>query len=187
MSFSETLIQRINILLQLKKPVIIAIDGRCASGKTTLANELCESLDAAVVHMDDFFLRPQQRTEKRLAEPGGNFDRERFTEEVLLPLTNGKAPVYRPYSCRKQALGDAVALPTKDIYIIEGSYSCHPLLKDFYDLRIFVTTDYKTQLRRIEKRNPNSLNDFINKWIPYEERYFEAFGVQEYCDLVNPT
>ena len=35
---------------------VIAIDGRCASGKTTLARELAERLGAGVIHMDDFFL-----------------------------------------------------------------------------------------------------------------------------------
>ena len=40
--------------------------------------------------MDDFFLRPEQRTEERLKEVGGNVDRERFLEEVARPLTNKK-------------------------------------------------------------------------------------------------
>ena len=32
--------------------------------------------------MDDYFLQPYQRTEERLAEPGGNVDYERFKEEI---------------------------------------------------------------------------------------------------------
>ena len=40
--------------MQPQKPYILAIDGRCASGKTTLANELSQSLSCNVVHMDDF-------------------------------------------------------------------------------------------------------------------------------------
>ena len=41
-------------------PFIVAIDGRCASGKTTVSKALSEALKATVVHMDDFFLRPHQ-------------------------------------------------------------------------------------------------------------------------------
>ena len=54
--------------------VVVAIDGRCGSGKTTLAAALQKEFSCAVFHMDDFFLRPEQRTEERLAQPGGNAD-----------------------------------------------------------------------------------------------------------------
>ena len=59
-------------------PYIVAIDGRCASGKSTLAAYLKSALACSVIHMDHFFLQPHQRTEKRLREPGGNVDYERF-------------------------------------------------------------------------------------------------------------
>ena len=41
-----------------KERVLLAIDGRCASGKTTLANQLQNILGCEVIHMDSFFLRP---------------------------------------------------------------------------------------------------------------------------------
>ena len=48
------------------KPLLVAIDGRCASGKSTLAKDLQKQLDCNVIHMDDFYLQPHQRTTKRL-------------------------------------------------------------------------------------------------------------------------
>ena len=62
---------------------IIAIDGRCASGKTTFTQKLANYLNAEVIHMDDFFLRNELKTKERLSEVGGNIDYERFTSEVL--------------------------------------------------------------------------------------------------------
>ena len=62
-------------------PLVVAIDGRCGSGKTTVAALLAQRLDCTVLHADDFFLRPEQRTPQRMAQPGGNFDRERFFTE----------------------------------------------------------------------------------------------------------
>ena len=50
-----------------KDPMMIAIDGRCAAGKTTLADRLKEEFDCSVIHMDHFFLQPKQRTKQRLA------------------------------------------------------------------------------------------------------------------------
>ena len=71
-------------------PLVVAIDGRCASGKSTLAAKLQQGLHCPVFSLDDFFLRPQQRTPQRLAQPGGNVDYERFRQEVLLPWREGK-------------------------------------------------------------------------------------------------
>ena len=68
----EILKNRIDELLEQKQQVIIAIDGKCTSGKTTLARQLAESYDCNVFHMDEFFLRPEQRVPERFAEVGGN-------------------------------------------------------------------------------------------------------------------
>ena len=78
--------QQIDRLLALESQVIVAIDGNCTAGKTTLANQLAEIYDCNIFHMDDFFRRPEQRTVERFAEIGGNVDYERFNKEVLLPL-----------------------------------------------------------------------------------------------------
>lgn len=63
--------QKIVQMLSEKEHVFVAIDGRCAAGKTTLAQALNKRYGYPVVHMDDFFLSPSQRTEERLARPGG--------------------------------------------------------------------------------------------------------------------
>ena len=68
---------------------VIAIDGRAASGKTTLAAALAAETGGTVVHMDDFFLPAELRTPQRLAAPGGNVHAERFAEEVLPFLRQG--------------------------------------------------------------------------------------------------
>ena len=52
-------------------PVRLAIEGGSASGKTTLGKILAERYDCTVFHMDDFFLRAEQRTAARFAEPAG--------------------------------------------------------------------------------------------------------------------
>ena len=102
------------------KPLIIAIDGRCASGKTTLAQAISEQLDCNVIHMDDFFLRPEQRTPERLSTPGENIDHERFLEEVLIPLSKGLPIKYRPFECHKMDLGNEICLAPKKINIMAG-------------------------------------------------------------------
>ena len=50
--------------------ILIAIDGNCAAGKTTLAARLQKDLGGNVFHMDDYYLQSRQRTENRLKETG---------------------------------------------------------------------------------------------------------------------
>lgn len=163
---------------------IVAIEGRCASGKSSLAAHIKERLGLPVVHMDHFFLRPEQRSEARYAQPGGNIDHERFLKEVLMPLKEGKTPSYRPYSCQTGELGEPITLEPSPVVIVEGSYSCHPALWDHYHRRVFLTVEPEEQLRRIEKREGRSrLKAFRERWIPLEERYFSAYKVEDRCDF----
>ena len=166
-------------------PVVVAIDGRCGAGKTTIAKKLETKFGCNVIHVDDFFLTPEKRTSERLAIPGGNADVERILSEVILPLKSEKPFSYRPYDCHAQSFGEPVNIIPHKLTVIEGSYSCHPELWDYYDMRVFVDIDSKTQLERIRKRNgTDAVKVFEERWIPLEEQYFDAFSIKERCDVV---
>lgn len=119
-------------------PVRLAIEGGSASGKTMLGKILAERYDCTVFHMDDFFLRAEQRTAARFAEPGGNVDRERFLAEVLLPLWRGEKVFYRRFDCASMQLQSAVETAPKKLVVAEGAYSMHPDLAPYYDLSVFL-------------------------------------------------
>lgn len=165
--------------------VTVAIEGGSASGKTTLAALLSKIYDCNVFHMDDFFLRPEQRTAERLAEPGGNVDRERFAEEVLRPLTGGQEIPYRRYDCQTQQVLPAVTIAPKAMNIVEGAYSIHPALAGSYDLSAFLRISPALQRSRIQKRNtPEMAERFFDLWIPLEQCYFEKTDAVARCDLI---
>lgn len=185
---TASIVNKIRCLQTEKTRIIAAIDGRCASGKTTLAEHLSREIDCNVFHMDDFFLRPEQRTERRLNELGGNVDYERFINEVLEPVFQGRNFSYRPYSCKTGELAAPVKVEDKSVNIVEGAYSCHPAMLERYDLRIFLSADYHTQLERIRARNgEEALEIFKSKWIPLEERYFNGLDIAGKCDIYIST
>ena len=175
--------EHIDSLLAQKNFVIIAIDGNCTAGKTTLAAKLAELYDCNVFHMDDFFLRPEQRTPERFAQTGGNVDYERFTEEVLIPLQSGKTFSYRPFDCGTFTLSSPVHVAPKKLNIIEGTYSHHPYFKDPYDFKIFMTISPEIQHQRILQRPPFLHNRFFQEWIPMEQQYFQGFEIPKNSDL----
>lgn len=180
----ERIVEEVEKAAAGKRRAIVAIDGRCAAGKSTLAARLRERFGCPVVHMDHFFLRPEQRTAERYAEPGGNVDRERLADEVLRPLREGGPVVYRPFDCHSQRLTEPVQIPDAPVVIVEGSYSCHPELIGYYDLKLFLSVPPDEQLRRvIAREGPETAQIFREKWIPLEERYFAAFDIEGRCEL----
>ena len=180
----ELLKTRIDLLLSQNETVLVSIDGSCTSGKTTVAGLLAEEYDCNVFHMDDFFLRPEQRTPERFAETGGNVDYERFREEVLLPLVSGTPFSYRPFDCSTFTLAAPIAVIPKKLNIIEGTYSQHPYFGQPYDLKVFLTVTPEVRRERILQR-PAFLHDrFFKQWIPMEQQYFEGFRIGETADLI---
>lgn len=172
----EEIKNRIDELLARKDRVLVAIDGKCTSGKTTLAARLAEVYDCNVFHMDDFFLRPEQRTQERFAQVGGNVDYERFYREVLEPLKAGGVFSYRPFDCRTLTLGAPVAVLPKRLNIIEGTYSHHPYFAEPYDLKLLLTVSEETQRQRILQRPAFLHKRFFEEWIPMENRYFDSLA-----------
>lgn len=162
----------------------VAIDGGSASGKTTLAQILSQVYECTVFHMDDFFLRPEQRTPERFAEIGGNVDRERFLSEVLIPMKNGETVCYRKFDCETFSLSQPTCVIPKPMTVIEGAYSMHFELSHYYDLTVFLDVSPDVQRERIKKRNSEKMAErFFTEWIPLERAYFEGMRVKERCDV----
>ena len=173
----------INDLLRTGRQIVIAIDGNCTAGKSTLTSVLEKEYDCNVFHMDDFFLRPEQRTPQRYAEPGGNVDYERFREEVILPLKTGNAFSYRPFSCKTFSLSDAVEVTPKALNIVEGTYCLHPYFGDVYDWKLFLSIDPQVQRERVYLRPQHVQERFFTDWIPMEKLYFDFFQIPEQADI----
>ena len=184
----EKLIEKIKEIISSNGRITVAIDGCCASGKTTLANSLAEQIYAQVIHMDDFFLPVHMRTEQRLSQAGGNVHYERFCGEVVNGIKSSKSFEYGVYSCSEGHIKNYRTIDPQKSIIIEGSYSLHPEIPDVYDLKIFLETDRVTQLERIRKRNGDAaLGAFATTWIPFENRYFEECKIKDKCDIKLST
>jgi len=175
-------------LYKRSAPGIVAIDGMCGSGKSYLASLIAENFDCNVFHMDDFFLPLEMKTKDRLEKPGANVHYERFKDEVLIPLVRQQTVIYRPYLCGQWKYGETVQVKPKKLTIIEGTYSMHPELRDAYDLKIFLSIDSNLQEERLRVREgEEKLHQFISKWIPLENLYFNQLNIKALCDIILDT
>lgn len=174
------IVEEINRLLEGTEDVIlVCIDGYAASGKTTLGYYLKSLFEGNLFHMDDFFLRDEQKTEDRLKEVGGNVDYERFKKEVLEPLLRKETVMYQPFSCKTRTLQEVQEIPFCRLNIVEGSYSQHPYFGDVCQLRVFLDISPELQIQRIRTRNGEELLErFVSTWIPMEKEYFDKFEIK---------
>lgn len=163
---------------------VIAIDGRAGSGKTVLAECLAQILGAGLVRMDDFFLPAGLRTPERLAEPGGNLHRERFSREVLPHLKGGGAFSYGVFDCGKMAVNGVRTVPPSPWRVVEGTYSHHPAFGAYADLTVFSLVEPEEQRRRILRREGTErARRYEDLWIPMEEAYFARYRIADRADL----
>ncbi|MGI6674430.1 MAG: uridine kinase family protein [Limnochordia bacterium] len=176
--------REIERLLSRKQPLVVAIDGRSGSGKSSLARLLQEVYGCSTVSMDHFFLRPEQRTAARLNEPGGNVDYERFAEEVATKLKGSEPFRYPVYNCQDGSLKPSPVIEPGPLTVVEGCYSHHPAFAALFDLKVFLTVPPQVQRERILRRSgPALLRRFEEEWIPLEELYFSRFGIEEQSQI----
>lgn len=170
------------------RPVVLALDGRCGSGKTTLAASLARQFPASnVLHMDDFYLPPAQRLPGWEQIPCANMDLERLLHQTLQPAFDGQPIPYQAYSCRQGLFLPRQLLSPQPLIILEGSYSHHPLLRSCQTLQVFVTCSQTEQTRRLLQREGPHYAAFSSRWIPLEEAYFTQYALPSASAFVVDT
>lgn len=163
---------------------IVALDGPCASGKSTIGTLLSQLYDCPLVHMDDFFLPQKQKTPARLSQAGGNIDAERFLSQVLLPVSQGKSAQYQPYRCHTDDFGEWLEVPPSALTIIEGVYALRPDLQPYYSICCYLDAPWSVRRERLLKRcGEGGLARFEALWIPLEQQYFETFQIESQCSI----
>lgn len=191
MAGNETLLAavsaRLDEALGQADRALCVIDGTCGAGKTTLAGELSAHYGGApVIHMDDFFLPYEMRTPQRLGTPGGNVHHERFLAQVVEGLKSGEAFAYQRFDCATGELLEKRCEVAR-VRIVEGSYSLHPALQQAWQelgaVTVFLSVDEEEQLRRIARRAPEKLQAFVDRWIPLEKNYFQAYDIKARAQL----
>lgn len=195
----ETLNDLSRTLAAIEKshPVRVAIDGRSAAGKTTLADELATLLiaqgNSAIRASVDGFHQPRQVRYMRGHEsPEGyyldTYDYELVRTRLLEPLGPGGNLRYVPASSdlfKDEPLSLVEMLsPPNAIALIDGVFLFRPELNDLWDYRIFVEAELEETLRRAQERDIGWLGDQEAVLARYRRRYVP--GEDLYVTTVNP-
>lgn len=162
-----------------QRSLLVGIDGRGGSGKSTFARQLeTAGGDVTVVEIDDFY-RPARERRARPArgdsEVGGDFDWRRLRGQLLLPLSRDEAANYQRYDWPADELAEWHTVAAEGIVIVEGSYGTRRELFDFYDYTVWIEAPHEVRLERgLRRGGQNTLDRWLNEWMPEEERYLNA-------------
>ncbi len=177
--------------------IIIGIAGGTGSGKTTLTRHLKEHFgnDVTVVGHDSYYKRQEGRTyEERVLQ---NYDHpSAFDTDLLIQhlreLKEGRSiqcPVYSYVDYNRTDQTVEIS-PTK-VLIVEGVLIFQdPVLRELFDIKIFVETDaderiLRRALRDVEERG-RTLRSVVNQYLttvkPMHEQYVEPS--RKYADII---
>lgn len=168
----EGLLERVGLASVGRRPWVVAVDGRGASGKSTLAALLLRAVPgSAVVHTDDLAWHEPLFTWGDLLADG-----------VLRPLREGWPVAYRPPRWDVRGRAGAIEVPGGvGLVVIEGTGASHREHADLVDATVWVQSDFEEAERRgiardVEQGVNGGLEEataFWHAWMTEELRFFD--------------
>ena len=165
------------------RPRVVAVDGRSAAGKSTLASRLRRAVPrSAVVATDDLAWHEPLYAWGHLLAGG-----------VLRPLREGRALAYRPPQWDARGREGAIEVPAGlDLVVIEGTGASHREHAGLVDATVWVQVDVAEAERRgIARDVASGVNGgaeeataFWHAWMAAELRFFEGQRTWERADVV---
>lgn len=185
----------------MEKPIIIAIAGGSASGKTTVVNEINESLngqDLVVIKHDDYYKDQSHLSleERKLT----NYDHPSSLENDLLieqlkDLINGKEIKKPIYDFVIQTRSDKYEIiKPKKVIILDGILVLEDeRIRDLADIKIFVECDEDLRLiRRIQRdmvERGRTFEHIIEQYLTTVKPMYHHFvsKTKRYADIIIPN
>ncbi len=159
------------------RPVIVAIDGRSGSGKTTAAQHLtASSPGSTIVHTDD------------VAWWQSCFDWDALMRTgVLAPVRRGEAVSFRPPAWEARGREGSIEVPAgTTLLVVEGVGSSRRSLAPLLDASVWVQSDYDEANRRGIARDATQGQgpDFWWDWMAQENPFLLDDRPWERADAV---
>jgi hypothetical protein len=139
--------------------VLIGVDGRSGSGKSTFAADLAETAaGVTVVHTDD------------IAWHHSFFDwHELLVDGILAPLRQDGPPVgYRPPAWDARDRPGSIDVPSgTEVLVVEGVGACRAELHSWFDATVWIQSDPDLAYRRVVARGDDPV-EFVDEWTAEE-------------------
>ena len=152
---------------------IVAIDGPGGAGKSVLAREVAQALDAPIIQTDDF------------ASWGNPLNWwPRLLEQVLEPLSQNKTAHYQKYDWEQKALTDWRTVKPSKYLILEGVSSSRKAFRPYLSYSVWVETPREERLRRGLERDGEEARKQWEQWMEEEAKYIAEEHPEQHVDVV---
>jgi uridine kinase len=192
-SAADKVVFEISRLLKRKNPVLVALDGRSGTGKSTIAQVIASRVEGIIVLGDDFYsggnddawsgFSAKEKVDKVI-------DWQRMRAQVLEPLLAKKPASWHPLDFKPEIgwIGwkdETVKLEPVPVILVDGVYSARPELSDLVDLAVLVEADDEVRRKRLVIREGQSFMDRWHKlWDSAEDYYFTHICPRSSFDIV---
>ncbi len=170
---SYSLLEQALSELPQKRLILIGIDGRPDSGKTTVAVKLEEAIRAQAIYLDEFFIPQKQWPQD--AKPQFPFFYFRVQEFIdgIKALAAGKPFSYFTYDWQTNGLSaQPKVIKPEGVIIVEGVSALNAELAPLYDKKIWVASDQESEFAAIASReNEKNLDLWQNIYLPSVDIY----------------
>ncbi|WP_067441064.1 AAA family ATPase [Nocardioides jensenii] len=180
-----------DLLADVRRPVLVAIDGPDGSGKTHVARALATELTArglTTAHASvDSFHHPREHRHALGRTPeavwGRHFDYRAMRRELLDPWRRGPGATYTPvwHDVDADTYVDRVSasVPERGVLVVDGVFLQRPELVDAWDLAVYLDAPPEVTVARMSRRDgtPDDVGH------PDQQRYLRAQEIyRETCD-----
>ncbi len=157
--------------------MVVAVDGRSGTGKTTYAARLAERLGAPVLHLDDVY-------------PGWDGLEAGVSvvaRSVLAPLATGGLAAYERWDWMRSRPGRRVVVPPTSVLVVEGVGAGARPAGDHAAVMVWLEADDGLRRRRALTRDGAVFARQWDRWAAQEERIFDRDRVRDRADLLVDT
>lgn len=162
------------------RPFIVAIDGLSGAGKTTLVNQLSNTLNnCVIIHIDDHIVERAKRyhtgQEEWFEYYQLQWDTKYLSEHLFEALHGNKELVTLPfYNKEKDIISqESLRIFPSGIVIIEGIFLLRSEWKAYYDYTIFLDCPREIRSERVLHRD-KYIGDLEERLKKYKNRYWLA-------------
>jgi uridine kinase len=179
------------LLTDRRPPILVAIDGRSGTGKSTLASRVAARVGGTVVEGDDFYAGGAdaewelRSVEEKVREC---IDWRRLKTEALDPLLAGRSAAWHPFDFESGVglAAHTISREPADVIILDGVYSARPELRDIVDLTVLVEVpdDLARRHRLVGREGQTFMDSWHALWDGAEDYYFTQIRPPSSFDLV---
>lgn len=179
------------LMAHCNRPILVALDGRSGSGKSTIAKIIAARLGGIEIVADDFWAGGSDNEWDRCSpqeKASMAIDWKRLRSEALEPLLAGKHASWHPFDWKagKGLASHSINCGPTSLIVLDGAYSARPELSDIIDLSVLVEVpDDSNRRARLENREGKEyMDNWHCRWDPAENYYFSKVRPKDSFDMV---